>query len=600
MDFEQFFKLTDRPFKANLEAKFFYRRPAFDELCRILGGQDGDLPMVLFLRGPEGVGKTTFLRRLPQALRQTTRVAPILGATLQLGEILEGTLNFLGLGSKCPPTAREESLLGIFQNAVSGLVESGLALVLAVDDAPGVPEDVLGDLLALTRLEPGWNGRAALMLAGPDSPGWPGPLPPDSVLVELPPMDAPETRLYLRHRLSAAGCDRELFAPAALDALKSYGRGLPALLNPLAERALMTAWANGRRQAAGGDVHLAKASIDRGDTVDVSAAKAAGSRTRGRARAPGRAWKPLAAAGALVAAAAITLALASGSGPPQPPAGPEAPMAAPPAPEVPVATATPAAAPGLPQEGAMALPSPPPGLANLPRGAMALVVDPDRGLGRLWQGGSGGAGLKAEISAPEFPDPGLFLVGRQRGRPALVFQYPPAKPSERAPSKDAGDRLWSRAEALLPQDHLPLMVGEAAELARAAHGDLAAEIARRVSSWTKSQEYKLSEDMAGLYAESFQYYEPGRQPLTIDRRAFRAALDSESRAAGEVALAVSEPLVMVDPRAHNRAWAVFNLKYDSKIRHDTGLRTLIFEKSPFGGQWLIVAELWLKEDALGQ
>jgi hypothetical protein len=145
-----------------------------------------------------------------------------------------------------------------------------------------------------------------------------------------------------------------------------------------------------------------------------------------------------------------------------------------------------------------------------------------------------------------------------------------------------------------------MMVGKPAALAKGAPPDAAAEIARRVSAWTKAQEYKLAEDMAGLYAESFQYYEPGRPPLSIDRRDFKAAMESESRSAGEVALAVSDPLVMVDPEARNRAWAVFTLKYDSKIRHDAGLRTLIFERSPFGGQWLIVAELWLKEDGLGE
>jgi hypothetical protein len=75
------------------------------------------------------------------------------------------------------------------------------------------------------------------------------------------------------------------------------------------------------------------------------------------------------------------------------------------------------------------------------------------------------------------------------------------------------------------------------------------------------------------------------------------SLDSESQVAGDVKLAVSDPLIMVDPRGQNRAWAVFNLKYDSRIRHDTGLRALVFERSLMSGQWLIVAELWLKEDA---
>jgi hypothetical protein len=54
--------------------------------------------------------------------------------------------------------------------------------------------------------------------------------------------------------------------------------------------------------------------------------------------------------------------------------------------------------------------------------------------------------------------------------------------------------------------------------------------------------------------------------------------------------------MLLDPRNHNRVWAVFSLKYDSKLRHDIGLRTLIFERS--GSKWLINAELWIKEVGL--
>ena len=195
MDFEEFFKFTDRPFKSTLEGRYFFRRKAFDELKALLSGEAGPLPVVVFLKGPEGVGKSTVIRRLPAALRETTRMAPILGPDFQLGEILGGTLNFLGLGFKCPPSAKEESLLGYFQNAVSQLVEAGQGLVLAVDDAKAVGEETLGDLLALTRLEPSWAGRTTLMLAGPASPDWPGSaLPPEAMVVELPSMSLKETQ----------------------------------------------------------------------------------------------------------------------------------------------------------------------------------------------------------------------------------------------------------------------------------------------------------------------------------------------------------------------------------------------------------------------
>jgi hypothetical protein len=54
---------------------------------------------------------------------------------------------------------------------------------------------------------------------------------------------------------------------------------------------------------------------------------------------------------------------------------------------------------------------------------------------------------------------------------------------------------------------------------------------------------------------------------------------------------------MLDPRNRDRAWIVFTLKYDSKLRHNIGLRTLVLEKTR-PKDWSIVAELWLKEDTV--
>ena len=231
-------------------------------------------------------------------------------------------------------------------------------------------------------------------------------------------------------------------------------------------------------------------------------------------------------------------------------------------------------------------------MLKLPHNSLALVVDHGQEMARLWQGGLAGSGLKAEISVPDFRDPGIYLVGRPKGDRSLMFQYPPGDGAPKA----AGERLWGQVEQLLPQEVLPLMVGDSGDLAKSAPEGLAKALAEKVEGWTRSQEYKLADEMAKLYAESFQYFEPGRKPMTINRRNFKAALDSESQVAGDIRLAVSEPLIMLDPRGQSRAWAVFNLKYDSRLRHDTGLRALIFERSLIGGQWLIVAELWLKED----
>ncbi|MDR1546006.1 MAG: hypothetical protein LBU12_04710 [Deltaproteobacteria bacterium] len=588
MDYEDFFALRERPFKAQLEAKFFWRGPAFNELCRVLSGRPQ--PPVLRLKGPEGVGVSTVVRRLPQALRTTARVAPILNSTYRLDDILAETLNFLGLGFKCLPAAPEESLLAIYQNAVNQLTAEGLGLTLAVDEAHRLSPDTLADLVALVVLEPHWVGRTTLLLAGPTEAVWP-PLPPpahEPAEMELGPLDAPQTADYVRHRLKAAGASRAVFSAEAAAALHKLSGGRPAAVNALAERALMTAWAASRKEVSAAHVQQAKAGLDRPLQIGAGAAKAAGARRRERPKR-GPAWLPLAVAALAVA----TLTWALWPKAEAPPAASQA-TEAQAAPAVPGPSTTPAAGPALPEEAGLALPTPPPSLLRLPRNSLALVVDHSRNLARLWQGGPEAPGLKAELVAPEFKAPGLYLVGRPRSRTPLIFQYPPAKETP----KSAGERLWRQVETMLPQDLLPLMAGESPSLAKGVPTGLDRILAAKVSSWTGAQKRKRADDLARLYADSFVFYEPGRKPLTISRKNFLAALEAETRASGEVELAVSEPLIMLDPRDHGRAWAVFNLKYDSKLRHDTGLRTLIFEKGLLDGDWLITAELWLKEEAL--
>jgi hypothetical protein len=213
-------------------------------------------------------------------------------------------------------------------------------------------------------------------------------------------------------------------------------------------------------------------------------------------------------------------------------------------------------------------------------------------MSRLWQGGLSGPGLKAEVALPEITQPGLYLVGRPQSRTPLIFQYPPAKEVP----QEASLRLWGQMESFLPQDILPLIVGSGADLKKAAPGSLAPAIKEKLKVWTQSQELRRPDQLAALYDETFRFFEPGRRDRTVARENFRQALMSEMRTAGDTELTVSEPLILLDPRDHGRVWAVFSLRYDSRLRHDIGLRTLVFERR--GAAWLITAELWIKELSL--
>ena len=156
------------------------------------------------------------------------------------------------------------------------------------------------------------------------------------------------------------------------------------------------------------------------------------------------------------------------------------------------------------------------------------------------------------------------------------------------------------SSTILPQNALPVIVAPGPALAAPGRrGDLE-YIENRVQAWVQAQQYKFPDTMAELYASNFQFFELDRPARHLSREKFRQALNSEARTSGEVNLAISQPLIMRDPKNGHLIWAIFNLKYESRLRRDMGFRVLVFEKPLLGGadNWLIAAELWLPEKSL--
>jgi hypothetical protein len=409
----------------------------------------------------------------------------------------------------------------------------------------------------------------------------------------LPPLPDAEIESYVSARLKAVG-GGALFSRAALKILGDYGQGRPEVINQLAERGLIAAWSAGRSEVGSAQMEAARTSLEAPRNLDYD-------RLAGAAR--DQVIRPDQGSGVgrrrrLIIPAVLLLLSLGYYGLKEPPAPPPSQPSAESeaaAPDQPVETAAPAGT-FAPDSGAPSLPTPPSQLLTLPQGSLALVVDQNGLTGRLWQGGARGPGLKAEIAAPAFKNSGLFLFGRPRGRTPLIFQYPP---SREMPTAEAL-AIWPRVATLLPQNILPVIVAPSLSLNTPGRSEDLEAIDSRVKAWVQSQHYKFPDTTAALYAGSFQFFELGQPARNLSREDFRRALNSETRTSGEVHLTTSQPLLIRDPKNDRFIWAVFNLKYVSKLRRDMGLRVLVFERSLRGGpdNWLIVAELWLPEKSL--
>ena len=63
----------------------------------------------------------------------------------------------------------------------------------------------------------------------------------------LEPLRKDDTRAYVNHRLRVAGAQSDIFTNSAINALYKHSRGIPRLINVIADRALLAAYAQERR-----------------------------------------------------------------------------------------------------------------------------------------------------------------------------------------------------------------------------------------------------------------------------------------------------------------------------------------------------------------
>src|SRR5579862_7275178 len=69
-----------------------------------------------------------------------------------------------------------------------------------------------------------------------------------SVFFHLKPLDRDESHAYIRHRLQVGGGNPELFLPEAIELIYARTRGVPRLLNQLADLALVYGFADRRTE----------------------------------------------------------------------------------------------------------------------------------------------------------------------------------------------------------------------------------------------------------------------------------------------------------------------------------------------------------------
>jgi general secretion pathway protein A len=239
--YQKHWDLTGQPFPSRVGAAQFFESPTHEEALARLQFLVEQHQRIGLLLGASGSGKSLLLKLFAQALvttgRQVVRVN-LLGLdchelTRQLASQLEVTLTGNATPAKWWRSIVDRIVANRYQSRDT---------VLLLDDADEADRDVLARIARLSECDPSTQCRLTMVLAAYHrqiNQLGPRLLELTELRVEIEPWDPEDTRDYLRHALSHAGGQREVFDEAAIERLHQLAHGVPRRVSQLAGLALI-------------------------------------------------------------------------------------------------------------------------------------------------------------------------------------------------------------------------------------------------------------------------------------------------------------------------------------------------------------------------
>jgi MSHA biogenesis protein MshM len=287
----QHFGLREAPFSLTPDTSFFFACSNYQEGLNTLlvAARNGE--GFIKITGEVGNGKTLLCRKFLATLNQGKQATTLIGtqdeqAAAKPGlrfvtaylpnPYLEPRSLLLALADEfrieIPGAADQHQLLKEITRALLNFAREGKRVLVCLDEAQAMPLESMEVLRLLTNLETEKRKLLQVVLFG--QPELNDHLRHHSVRqlrqrisfqYELKGLRHEELERYLRHRLAVAGYAGDtLFNKAAIAKLHRITGGTPRLINIVAHKALMLAFAEGRQQVTRKHIALAGA-----DTPEV-------------------------------------------------------------------------------------------------------------------------------------------------------------------------------------------------------------------------------------------------------------------------------------------------------------------------------------------
>ncbi len=265
--YQTYFNFKAKPFTIAPNPQYLFLSPRHKEaLAHMLYAMRGE-GGIMVLTGEVGTGKTTLCRHMLAEVPENTDVAYIINPRQSATEMLASICDELHID--CADTSSIKALTDALNQYLLDNHARGKHTVLIIDEAQQLDITVLEQLRLLTNLETNDKKLLQIMLLG--QPELADVLKRKDLRqfaqritarYHLTPLTQDEVADYVAHRLQIAGCDKQtLFPKPVLRLLYAYSGGIPRLINLLADRALLGAYASEQKQVSKAILQQAKEEV---------------------------------------------------------------------------------------------------------------------------------------------------------------------------------------------------------------------------------------------------------------------------------------------------------------------------------------------------
>jgi general secretion pathway protein A len=260
--YEAFYGLRERAFDLSLNPRFFLVLPMHREALASIQYAVETKQGITVLIGEAGTGKTMVLRRaLAGDVSGDSPVTwiSVNNPALTRDEFFECLSDRFELGPEA--AGSKTRFLRLLEEALREQRAQKRALVLVIDEAQSIPDDLLEEIRLLANIEGDAGKLLSVVLAGQPQLGVRLNQPQLRQLKQrvalrcvLDPLNVQGTATYIAGRIRVAGGDpAALFSREAVLAVHEHSGGIPRTISVICESALLLAFADGR-QKIGSDV----------------------------------------------------------------------------------------------------------------------------------------------------------------------------------------------------------------------------------------------------------------------------------------------------------------------------------------------------------